>query len=50
MKAFHHRGRILLTLKLRLAKGRGVGGDEDQLGLAGAQGFLGASVAEGDFA
>ena len=39
-----------VLLKLGLAEGRGVGSNEDELGLAGAEGLEGAAVAEDDLA
>lgn len=39
-----------VVLKLRLAEGRSVGRDEDELGLAGAEGLESAAVAEDDLA
>lgn len=38
-----------VVLKLGLAEGRGVGGDDDQLGLAGTEGLDGGLVAKGDW-
>ena len=40
--------KILLTLELRLPQGRGVSGDDDELGLASSQALEGGLVAEGD--
>ena len=37
-----------VVLELRLAERRGVGGDDDKLGLAGAERLEGALVSEGD--
>jgi hypothetical protein len=44
-----HRGCHVL-LELRLAEGRGVGGNEDELGLAAAKGLEGAPVAQHNLA
>jgi len=43
-------GWLNVLLKLGLAEGRGVGSNEDELGLAGAEGLEGAAVAEDDLA
>ena len=39
---------VLLTLELRLPQGRGVSGDDNELGLASSQALEGGLVAEGD--
>ena len=39
---------VFLTLELRLPQGRGVSGDDDELGLASSQALEGGLVAEGD--
>lgn len=42
-------GKHGVVLELTLAEGGSVGSDDDQLGLAGAEGLDGGLVAEGDF-
>ena len=43
-------GKHRVVLELRLAQGRGVAGNDDQLGLARSQGLEGGLVAQGDCA